>query len=62
MASQMHELFLTTEQLNDLQRILDNEERSQEDDIEHGIINEHSDMIKYHLGLTTGNPEYTHSH
>ena len=59
MASQIHELFLTTEQLNDLERILDNEERSQEDDIENGIIDEHSDMIKYHLGLTTGDPQCT---
>jgi len=51
MASQVHELpRLTTEQLDDLNRILENEQRSQEDDIANGIITEHSPMIKLQSG------------
>ena len=57
MASQMHEILLTTEQLNDLDRIIENETRSQEDDIAEGIIEEHSPFIKHAIGETTGDPD-----
>ena len=56
MTSQMHEFpSLTTEQFNDLERILENEARSQDDDIENGIIEKNSPMIKLYQGEYTKN-------
>ena len=51
MASQMHELpHLTEAERDDLDRILDNEERIQSEDIESGIMDEYSPMVKQYLG------------
>ena len=51
MASQMHELpHLTEAERDDLDRILDNEERTQSEDIGNGIIDEYSPMVKQYMG------------
>ena len=51
MASQMHELpHLTEAERDDLDRILDNEERTQSEDIGNGIMDEYSPMVKQYLG------------